>query len=128
MYHRAKMELVAFISTETGTDLIVSFAVCHPGDPTDVESLTVMRTPKYERFLDESERGATVSSEREDDGDEITLLRQVRYSADAKCVIIRSNRATYELDVRKVDPKELKEMCRVLRKMNFDSSIELEGV
>jgi hypothetical protein len=122
------MELVAFISTETGTDLIVSFAVCHPDDPTDVESLTVMRTPKYESILDESERGATVSLEREEDGDEIVLLRQVSYLAEKKCVVVRSDRDTYELDVRKVDPTELKAMCRVLRKMNFDSSIELEGM
>ena len=45
------METVAFITTETGDDLIVSFAVCPTDDdPTEVESLTLLRTPKYEPF------------------------------------------------------------------------------
>ena len=45
--------LVAFITAEMGDDLIVSFAICKPDDPTDIESLTILRTPKYEVFLDE---------------------------------------------------------------------------
>jgi hypothetical protein len=76
---------------------------------------------------EEWERGATVSFEREED-DDVVLLREVKYERAEKVVTIRSDRATYELDVRKVDPKELAEMRRVLRKMNFDSSIKLEGV
>lgn len=122
------MELVAFISTETGTDLIVSFAVCAPDDPTQIESLTLMRTPKYEGLVYEWERGAAVSFEREEKGDEVVLLRAVKYTATEKTVTVRTDRSTYELDVRKVGTKELKEMCRVLRRMNFDSSIQLEGV
>ncbi len=125
------MELAAFISTETGTDLIVSFAVCEPDDPTQVESLTIMRTPKYEGILYEWERGATVSFEREEDeedGDERALLREFRYDPERKVVTFRSDRRTYEVDVRKVDAKDLKEMRRVLRKMNFDASIKFEGV
>jgi hypothetical protein len=47
---------------------------------------------------------------------------------EEKIVIVRSDRSEYELDVRKVDPKELKAMCRVLQKMNFDSTIKLEGM
>lgn len=122
------MNLVAFITSETGDDLIVSFAVCRPDDPTDIASLTLLRTPKYERFLYEWERGVSVSFEaEEDEDDDAVLLREVRYGAAEKVVTVRSDRATYELDVRKVDPEELKEMCRVLREMNFDSSIQLEG-
>jgi hypothetical protein len=41
-------ELVAFITVETGDDLIVSFAVCEADDPTAIESLTILRTPKFE--------------------------------------------------------------------------------
>lgn len=122
------MEPVAFISTETGTDLIVSFAVCVPDDPTAIESLTLVRTPKYEGLLYEWERGVTMVFEREEDDDVVALLREVKYVAAENVVTVRSDRSSYELDVRKVDPKELKEMCRVLRKMNFDSSIKLEGV
>jgi hypothetical protein len=123
------MELVAFKSCESGTDLVVSFAVRAPDDPADIESLTVMRTPKFEALCDEWERGATVSFEREeDDDDEFVLLREVKYAAEEKIVTVTSDRAVYELDVRKVDPEELKEMRRVLRKMNHDSSIKFEGV
>ena len=41
---------------------------------------------------------------------------------------LRDDHHTYKLDVRKVDPSELSAMCRVFRKMNFDSSIQLTGV
>lgn len=100
------MDLVAFITTETGTDLIVSFAVCCRDDPTEIESLTLLRTPKYESLLDEWERGASVSFDREDGGDdERVLLREVRYAAAEKTVTVRSDGGTYELDVRKVDPE-----------------------
>ena len=124
------MELVAFISCELDEmDMIVSFAVGVPEDPTEVESLTLMRTPKHEIILDEWERGTSVSFEREEDeDDEIVLLREVRYVAAEKIVTVVSDRHVYELDVRKVAPDELKEMGRVLRKMNFDSSLKLEGI
>ena len=54
---REQRELVAFITVQTGQDLIVSFAVVQPDDPTDVESLTILRRPKYEVILEEWERG-----------------------------------------------------------------------
>ena len=124
------MELVAFISCELDEpDMIVSFAVHPSEDSVEVESLTLMRTPKYEIVLDEWERGASVSFEREEDeDDEIVLLREVRYVAAEKIVTVVSDRHVYELDVRTVAPDELNEMCRVLRKMNFDSSLKLEGI
>ena len=122
------MELVAFISCEAGTDLIVSFAVCAPEALSGIESLTLMRTPKYESLYDEWERGATVSFEREERTGDLVLLREVKYAAESKVVTVISDRSVYDLDVRKVDPKDLKEMRRVLRKMSFDSSIKLEGI
>jgi hypothetical protein len=120
--------LVGFITTEMGDDLIVSFAICKPDDPVDIESLTILRTPKYEAFLYEWERGASVSFERELVSDERVLLEELVYDPDGKCITLRTGHRTYKLDVRKVDPKELSTMCRVLRKMNFDSSIQLTGV
>jgi hypothetical protein len=55
------MELVSFISCELDeTDMIVSFAVHPSEDSVEVESLTLMRTPKYEIVLDEWKRGASV--------------------------------------------------------------------
>jgi hypothetical protein len=125
---RELRELVAFITVQTGDDLIVSFAVCEPDDPSDIESLTILRTPKYEFFLDESERGASVSFRRGRTGDEMELLREVFYAPDAKFITLRTDHHTYELDVRKVDPSELSAMCGAFREMNFDSSIRLTGV
>jgi hypothetical protein len=125
---RERQELVAFITVQMGDDLVLSFAVCKPDDPADIESLTILRTPKYEFFLYEWERGASVSFERGRKGEEIVLLREVFYAPDDKCITLRTDRHTYKLDVRKVDPRELSAMCRVLRKMNFDSSIQLTGV
>jgi len=125
---REPRELVAFITAQTGDDLVISFAVCQPDDPTDIESLTILRTPKYEAFLDEWERGASVSFDRDLEGDESVLLREVVYAFDDKCITLRTDHHTYKLDVRKVDPGELSAMCRVFRKMNFDSSIQLSGV
>ena len=68
------------------------------------------------------------SFDRDLEGDEIVLLREVVYASDEKCITLRTDHHTYKLDVRKVDPSELSAMCRVFRKMNFDSSIQLSGV
>ena len=92
------------------------------------ESLTILRTPKYEFFLEEWERGASVSFHRDLEGDETELLREVFYAADDKCITLRTSHQTYKPDVRKVDPSELSAMCDVFRKMNFDSIIRLTGV
>jgi hypothetical protein len=62
---REPWEFVGFITAQTGDDLIILFAVCQPDDPTDIESLTILRTPKYEAFFDKWERGASVSFERD---------------------------------------------------------------
>ena len=74
---REQEEFVGFLTAETGDDLIVSFAICEPDDPADIESLTILRPPpKYEFFLDERERGATVSF-RISEGNERVMLREV---------------------------------------------------
>jgi len=50
------MELVSFISIEDDPpDLILSFAIWQP-KLDDIRSLILMRTPKYEFILDETER------------------------------------------------------------------------
>src|ERR1700722_12433245 len=127
---REQRELVAFITVQTGQDLILSFAVCHPGAPSDIDCLIILRTPKYEVFLEEWERGASVSFDRDRDleRDEKALLREVFYAPDDKGVTLCTDDRTYKLDVRKVDPRELSAMCDIFRKMNFDSTIRLTGV
>ena len=118
------METVAFISAEAGDDLIVSFAVYPTDDPTEVESLTLLRTPKYELFLEDWGRGVKVSFELDDGG----LLEELSFDPPAATVRLKTRNTTYELDVRRVDPEDLEAMCAVLRKMNFDKKVQLSGV
>src|SRR4051794_30789384 len=113
------MERVSFITTEAGDDLVVSFAVQQPDDPSAIDSLTLIRTPKYQSFVDERERGVNVSFDRYGD-DEDDLLQKVDYSKTDSIVRIQTSSHKYELDVRKVDADELKEMRDVLKKMNYD--------
>ena len=124
------MESVAFITCEIGTDIIVSFAVQNPRDPETIESLTIIRTPKYEHFLPVHERGASVSFEREKSTieDELSILKEVSFDLEKQHVVVVSTRRHYELDTRKASEADLKKMCRVFRKMNYDSSIKFVGI
>src|SRR2546426_11857054 len=101
------MGIVAFIDTELGDDLIVSFAVQDRGDPTEVETLTLLRTPKYESLEPPEERGVSVSFERFRDDEERELLEEVRYSKDEQILHLATRSRSYDLDVRKCDPEEL---------------------
>lgn len=119
------MELVGFIATETGTDLIVSFAVIDPDQPTTIYSLTIIRTPQYEAWLDASARGASLAFEKEDSEEDTILLRQVTYVASDQQVVLQTDKTSYDLDLRKVDPKGVSAMWEVFQKINFDASIRL---
>jgi len=121
------METVAFITLEDSIDLIVAFAVMDPTDPAEIESLTLLRTPKYERLLEDAERGVKVSFERYDE-EEDEFLQEAHFDRDAAVVRLKTRRRDYELDVRKVDKDEIKAMRKVLVKMNFDHRFQLSGV
>ena len=126
--HRPKiMETVAFISTENGDDLIVSFAVIDPADPTGIESLILLRTPKYEHLLGDWERGVSVSFERYVEDDE-ELLEELHLDRKSAVVRLTTSLRTYELDLRKVDEREVKVMRKVLTRMNYDRRIRLLGI
>ncbi|SDR62553.1 hypothetical protein [Paraburkholderia tuberum] len=121
------METVAFISTEYGDDLIVSFAVVAPADATEIESLTLLRTPKYEHLLGDWERGVTVSFERYVE-DEEELLEELHLDRKSAVVRLTTSLRDYDLDIRKVDEREVKAMREVLIQMNYDGRIRLLGV
>lgn len=126
--HRPKiMETVAFISTENGDDLIVSFAVIDPADSTGIESLTLLRTPKYEHLLGDWERGVSVSFERYVEDDE-ELLEELHLDRKSAVVRLTTSLRTYELDLRKVDEREVQAMRKVLARMNYDRRIRLLGI
>ena len=114
------MEHVVFIISEGGDDLIVSFAIAadlaYPGD---IESLTLLWTPKYDHFLPPEERGVGASFERlPDEGLEKNLMMEVRESASERTIQVVTALWTYTLDIRKVDADELKDMRKTLGKMS----------
>jgi hypothetical protein len=115
------MEYAFFITVEDGDDLIISFAI--PVDEFgDVKSLTLLRTPKYEHILDESERGVRVFF---DEFPEIEneLLQQAEIAGDL--LTITSNYRAYSLSLADVDDVEIEQTKRLLEKMNFDHRFQL---
>jgi len=114
------MERVAFITTEGGDDLIVSFTLSQ-AESGEIRSLILLRTPKYELLLDQSERGVSFSDEAF--WEEEDWLRSIEMSGEV--VHLRTTMREYALDVRGVDERELKEAKRILRKMNFDDAFVL---
>jgi hypothetical protein len=116
------MKRVAFITTQTGDDLIVSFAV--EGDsPDDIKSLTLLRIPKYEFVFDDTERGVKVSYDeyRDEDPD---LLKAFEFEDETATVVTQQRE--YFIDLSRVDRKELKRAFTVLEKMNFDKRFVLK--
>jgi hypothetical protein len=118
------MERVSFIRTEEGDDLIVAFAV-EDAEPGEIKSLILMRTPKYEFVFEDHECGVNVSHEDEPDIED-DLLCQISLAPDVVTIASTYNR--YELDVSRVDKKELEKACTILRRMNFDNRFTLEVV
>jgi hypothetical protein len=116
---------VSFITVEDDTDLIVSFAVMDPEDGSFLDSLNIIRTPKYEVFLEPHERCPMVSFPLEDAGAERRPLTLAAYSAEDGVISIRCDGATFNLDLSRVEPEEFDAMAEILRKMckNSDSTI-----
>ena len=120
------MHRVSFIYTESGDDLIVSFAIPEGDDPGSVESLTLLRTPKFEAFLEDCERGVTVSFDEVDDS--VDMLCEVVVDEEHDIVTLKSQKKEYPLDVRKVEKKEISSMKAIFRKMCFDDRFTMKGV
>ena len=117
------MENVSFINIEDeGIDLILSFAV-YDSDPCDIESLILMRTPSYEVFLEDDERGVSVSFKNI----EVSLrLKGVVLGDDI--VEISDEQNKYVLDMRRVEKEDINELEAILKKMNFDNSFTISRV
>ena len=119
---------VSFITVEDGTDLIVSFAVIDPNDGSFLDSLNVIRTPKYEPFLEPQERCAKVSFPLEDNEQDRQPLQAISYSADQGLISIQCEGVTYTLDLSKVEQDELDAMTKIFRKMCRNSDASLTGL
>ena len=112
---------VAFMTAEDGDDPIVSFAI---GEPGEIKSLILLRTPKYEFLLDDAERGVNVSYEDFLD-DEDDPLEAIDIQKRVMTIITRHRR--YTLNVGGVDNEDLEEAQEILKQMNFDNRFELRG-
>jgi hypothetical protein len=121
------MERVSFITAEAGDDLILSFAVQRRDDPSEIESLILMRTPKYEFIFEEHERGVKISFERHREGED-DFLRRIDYSESDAMVRIQTTSQDIELDIRKVGADEVKKMRNLLKRMNYDQKFQASGV
>jgi len=123
-YKGAFVENAWFITNEDGDDLIVSFAIPSE-DSRNVKSLTLLRTPKYEFALEEHERGVKVFCEDfPNDRDE--FLEKLTIEGDM--VTITTEYRDYTVNIKNVEPKEIEESKRILKKMNFDGRIDLNVV
>ena len=116
------MERVDFITVESGDDLIVSFAL-RRSDPAEIRSLTLLRTPKYELLLDDSERGVSVFDDDHEERDEDFLKEIEVRGAEVRIV---SRTTCYELDCRGVDAEEFEAAKKILGAMNFDSRFRIQ--
>lgn len=116
-------EVVDFITTEDGVDLIVSFAI-GTGVPGDVVSLTLLRTPKFEFALPEDERGVSVSHESFPQREGLEHLQRIKVAPPV--VSIATTHSLYELDVSKVDSTDLGAAQQILERMNFDNRFVLK--
>jgi hypothetical protein len=116
---------VSFITVqERPKDLIVSFALTLD-DGEDIASLTLFRTPVYEPLRPPEEHGVSVwhelHPEIEDD-----RIRRIQASRD-RVEITTTQQRRYILDVSGVNQEEMRNALKVLRKMNFDRSFELDS-
>ena len=119
------LEPVAFVSVESGDDFIVSFFVVRADDFTDGRSVILMRDRKWEYLLDDTEKGVKVSDENfpEDEEFDDNFLEWIRLGNST--VEIKSRRHHHKLDLRRVDPSDLRAARKVLKRMNYDKRFKL---
>ena len=119
------LELVQFVTAEIGDDLILSFFVAKPHDPTHGRSIILMRDKKWEHLIAEWDRGVRVSDEDipEDEETDNNFLEGIRISNTV--VEIETTHRRYKLDLRKVDEPEVQAAKQILKKMNYDKRFKL---
>jgi hypothetical protein len=99
-------------------DLIASFAITGTAG---AESITLMRTPKFEVFEAASERGLRVY--RDHNADPTSIVSRI--ALDERVISIDGSNSAYQLDVSSVEDAELRALIPILTKMNFDASFDL---
>ena len=131
------MKTVSFISIEDDPpDLILSFAIWEP-ELDDIRSLILLRTPKYEVFLNEYERGVKVTDDAwlndEDEmapsGISIKPMNSTFYE------FININKSQYSVStpyakfskLHLSPKKEIEQAKKLIERMNFDNRFEIRS-
>ncbi len=119
------LELVQFVTAEIGDDLILSFFVAKPHDPTHGRSIILMRDKKFEHLIAEWDRGVRVSDEEFPENEEAdnNFLEGIRISNTV--AEIETTHRRYKLDFRKVGEPEVRAAKKILKKMNYDKRFKL---
>ena len=111
------MHFVEFITLEDeDPDLVVSFALA----PHATNSITLMRTPKYESLLPDKERGVVVAAGIHGTDDR-ELLVSISINIEDGLGAVVSSKKTYELSLTNIPTEDVEASVALLRKMNFDS-------
>ena len=119
------VEQVAFVTVESGDDMIVSFFITAADDPSDGRSLTLLRSAKWEHLLPEWERGVHVSDEAlPEESLDNNFLQRIRVG-NAE-IELESTRFKRNLDIRRLDASDLGAITTSLQEMNFDGRFALE--
>lgn len=116
------MEKVLFISVETGDDLIVSFVTpgdsYYEGDFMDIKNFIMLRTPKYEHLLPDSDRGVKITQDNFYN-EEDEFLQKIVFSKET--IQVTSSRTTYKFDINGIEKDDLTKAMNICKDMNFDS-------
>lgn len=120
------MDVIKFMDIEeTDKDLIISFAI-DIGDG-DINTLLLHRTLFYETLLPEEERGTKVSLENEDLTEEEQFMNTLeRVAFDGSVLRIKALFSDHEIDLRKLEIKEIEQIKDSLARHNFDGRFEVK--
>ena len=121
-------ESVTFISIENEDDLILSFFIAPPDDPTDGRSLILLRSPKWEILIPDQERGVKVSDEAwlVEEKWEDNFLERIQLGDTT--AVVDGRYSQHKLDLSRVERSDLRAARKILKKMNFDKRYKLEFV
>ena len=114
-------EPVIVITTEHGDDLIIGYGIPH-GEPGNVVSLILQRSPKYEHIFDREERGVLVSHELFPTSDR-ERLRSIFLRGPR--VDVETTVRTYYLDLSDAEPEDVADAEAVLLEMHRFGGFDL---
>ena len=117
---------VEFISLEDDAeDLILSFAI--PDSQTIVKSLILLRSVFFEQYVPGVEKGVSVSLEGSYfEQEDLNMLESIKISEDR--IKIKARFRKYNLDISEIKKTRIKDMLKLLNKLNYDNKFVIETV